>query len=56
MWSQVYNPTGNAVVSTLIAAIPVFILLGGLGFFNMRAHYCPVNECKFRVEANIHAG
>ena len=38
MWSQVYNPTGNAVVSTLIAAIPVLVLLGGLGFFNMRAH------------------
>ena len=38
MWSQVYNPTGNAVVSTLIAAIPVIVLLGGLGFFNMRAH------------------
>jgi lactate permease len=38
MWSQIYNPTGSAFVSTLLAAIPVLILLGGLGIFQIRAH------------------
>ena len=38
MWSQNYNPTGSAVVSTFLAAVPVIILLGGLGFFHVRAH------------------
>ena len=38
MWSQNYNPTGSAVLSTLLAAVPVLILLGGLGFFHVRAH------------------
>ena len=38
MWSQNYNPTGSAVVSTFLAAVPVLILLGGLGFFHVRAH------------------
>ena len=38
MWSQNYNPTGSAIVSTLLAAVPVFILLGGLGIFHIPAH------------------
>lgn len=38
MWAQNYNPVGNSVLSTFLAAIPVIILLGGLGFFHMRAH------------------
>ena len=42
MWSQNYNPTGSAIVSTLLAAVPVFILLGGLGFFHIPAHIAAV--------------
>ena len=38
MWSQNYNPTGSAFLSTLLATVPVLILLGGLGFFQVRAH------------------
>jgi lactate permease len=38
IWSQVYNPTGNAVLSTLLAAIPVIVLLGGLAFLRWSAH------------------
>jgi lactate permease len=38
LWQQNYNPTGSVVLSTLLAALPVIILLGGLGFFHVRAH------------------
>lgn len=31
-WIQVYNPTGSAVLSTLLAAAPVVVLLGLLGW------------------------
>ena len=37
-WTQVYDPLGSAVLSTLCAALPVVVLLGGLAFFHLRAH------------------
>ena len=38
MWPQVYEPVGGPVLSTLLAAIPVVVLLGALGVFHLRAH------------------
>lgn len=38
MWSQVYDPFGNMLLSASIAAIPVFVLLGAIGLFEVRAH------------------
>ncbi len=37
-WHQVYNPLGSAVLSTLVAALPIVILLGGLAVLRLRAH------------------
>jgi lactate permease len=38
IWSQVYDPMGSMLLSTLLAAIPVVVLLGAIGIFEMRAH------------------
>jgi lactate permease len=38
MWSQVYDPFNNPVLSTLAAAIPVVVMLAALAFFHIKAH------------------
>jgi lactate permease len=38
-WSQVYDPFGSQALSTVLAALPVIVLLGALGLFRLRAHY-----------------
>ena len=37
-WTQHYSPAGNLAVSTLLAAIPVCVLLGLLAFGHVKAH------------------
>ena len=38
-WSQGYDPIGHWFLSTLIAALPVVVLLGSLAFGHVKAHY-----------------
>jgi lactate permease len=38
MWQQGYNPLGNPLWSTLLAALPVAVLLIALAAFRVRAH------------------
>jgi len=37
-WRQVYDPLGAAWLSTLVAALPIVTLLGGLALLRLRAH------------------
>ncbi len=37
-WSQSYNPLGNALASTLIAALPIVVLLGCIASGRVKAH------------------
>src|SRR5437868_9557062 len=37
-WTQVYDPAGHWWFSTLIAALPIIVLLGLLAGFRVRAH------------------
>jgi lactate permease len=38
LWQQTYNPFASMVLSTLFAAIPVVVMLVGLGFLHLKAH------------------
>src|SRR4051794_30312226 len=39
LWSQVYDPFGHMIVSALVASIPVIVLLGAIGLFEVKAHW-----------------
>jgi L-lactate permease len=41
-WTQVYDPLGHWWLSTLVAALPVIVLLGLLAGFKVQAHWCAV--------------
>ena len=38
VWQQVYNPMENMVLSTIVASVPVVVMLVGLGFLHLKAH------------------
>jgi len=38
VWQQIYDPFNNMVVSTALAALPVLVMLVGLGFMHLKAH------------------
>src|SRR6185436_15511530 len=38
-WLQNYDPLNNAVLSTLLAALPIIVLLGSIAIFKIRIHF-----------------
>jgi lactate permease len=38
LWQQGYNPTGHWILSTLIAALPIVVLLGAMAILRLKAH------------------
>jgi lactate permease len=38
IWIQNYNPTGSVFLSTLLAALPIIVLLGCIAFLQVRIH------------------
>ncbi len=41
-WTQTYDPLHNWVLSTLVAALPILVLLGLLAGFRVRPHWCAI--------------
>jgi lactate permease len=41
-WTQVYDPLGHWWLSTLVAALPIIVLLGLLAGLKVRAHLCAI--------------
>jgi lactate permease len=37
-WAQGYNPTGRWILSTALAALPIFVLLGAMAVLRLKAH------------------
>jgi len=43
IWTQIYTPVANSIfISSLVAAIPIILLLGALAFFHIKAHWAAV--------------
>ena len=38
-WLQRYDPLGNSFLSTLLAALPVVVLLSSIGLLKIRIHF-----------------
>src|SRR5689334_9940782 len=38
-WTQNYNPMGNVLFSTAVAALPIVVLLGSIAWLKLRIHY-----------------
>ncbi len=41
-WTQQYDPCGSIYLSAFVAALPIFVLLGLLAGFHVRAHYAAI--------------
>ncbi len=59
-WQQNYDPTGHWLLSTLVAALPVVVLLGTLALGHVKAHYAAlggIGHCAADRDSRLpHAG
>lgn len=39
LWPQIYDPLNNPILSTIVAALPVVVLLGSIALFSIRIHF-----------------
>ena len=42
VWTQVYDPFNSMLLSTLVAAIPIVVMLGCLAFLHIKAHWAAI--------------
>jgi len=55
IWTQVYDPFNNWMVSTLVAALPVLVLLGLLAGLRVKAHLCAIAGAGTAIVVSIFA-
>ena len=55
IWSQSYDPLGAPWLSTLVAAVPLFVLLGGLALLRWRAPVAALAGLVAALLAPVHA-
>jgi lactate permease len=42
VWNQIYDPFNSMLLSTLVAAIPIVVMLGCLAFLHIKAHWAAI--------------
>ena len=52
-WAQVYDPLNAPWLSTLLAALPIVVLLGGLAFLKLKAHVAALSGLMVSVLISI---
>jgi len=48
-WTQIYDPFGHWWLSTLVAALPIIVLLGLLAGFKVKPHWCAISGASTAV-------
>src|ERR1700683_1225932 len=52
-WTQTYDPIGHWWLSTLVAALPIIVLLGLLAGFKVKPHWCAIAGASTAVAVAI---
>lgn len=52
-WTQIYDPIGHWWISTLVAALPIIVLLGLLAGFKVKPHWCAIAGASTAVAVAI---
>jgi len=47
-WSQIYDPLGQPWLSTILASLPIVVLLGALAVFKIKAHLAAPHMAAYR--------